>query len=74
MSHDDDVWDLNSVAELGDQIIYLKIILVRILRKITYHASTSAELLKLLEDRLGAGFANGYDVHLKINALCIILF
>ena len=35
MSHDDNVWDLNSVAELRDQIIYLKIILVRILRKIT---------------------------------------
>jgi hypothetical protein len=71
MSNSNDVWDLNIVGELRDQVINLSIILVRMLRKIAKHTSISAELLKLFENRYGTGSAYGYHVHLKTDALCI---
>lgn len=71
MSNGYSVWDLNRVAELRDQVINLSIILVRMLRKIAYHPSISAEFWKLFENRYGTSVAYGYHVHLKIDALCI---
>ena len=68
MSNEYNVWDLHSLAELTDQLIYLNIVLVGIISKCSKLAFLrGTETYNLLENRRGTGATYGYDVDLKID-------